>query len=210
MRISWRQLSPSVSKVDHSDVKMSFLFKSKKNQPPASGLPQATRNIHTSEGTVSEKSPSLNGEMMREGGLMQSPTPSGSVNNSLHSIGGAGSPDPIRMRQRAESESQVSSIAPSKTIFHQLLSLVALKYQNSPRAVTNTDEGPTIPAVCQWRIPNSERQCHSISMVSASSKFYYTTIQSVSTLWRRGQFPRFEGRRHLHDGWLNRGFDGEG
>lgn len=98
---------------------MAFLFKSKKNQPPATGLPQATRNIHTSEGTGSEKSPSLNGEMLREGGFMQSPTPSGSVNNSLNSMTGAASPDPIRPRQRADSEPQVSSIPAPKTMVCQ-------------------------------------------------------------------------------------------
>ncbi|KAL1971051.1 hypothetical protein VTN77DRAFT_2 [Rasamsonia byssochlamydoides] len=85
---------------------MAFLFKSKKNQQGA-GLPPASRNIHTSEGTISEKPPApINGERQRDGGAVQSPTPSSSVNNSLSSVTGTSSPDPVRMRQRAESESQ--------------------------------------------------------------------------------------------------------
>ncbi|KAH8692944.1 putative cell polarity protein [Talaromyces proteolyticus] len=83
---------------------MAFLFKSKKNQP-GTGLPPANRNIHTSEGAISEKSIGINGEKQPR---IQSPTPSGSVSNSLNSVAGTNSPDPIRMRQRAESESQRS------------------------------------------------------------------------------------------------------
>lgn len=102
---------------------MAFLFKSKKNQQGA-GLPPAARNIHTSEGTISEKPPGLtNGEKQREGGAVQSPTPSSSVNNSLSSVTGTSSPDPVRMRQRAESESQVSpeSMGASPTTLTPLL-----------------------------------------------------------------------------------------
>ncbi|CRG85770.1 Tip elongation aberrant protein 1 [Talaromyces islandicus] len=84
---------------------MAFLFKSKKNQAAAAGLPPAGRNIHTSEGTTSEKPAVLNGAVPRDGVRMQSPPPSGSVSNSLNSVAGTNSPDPIKMRQRAESES---------------------------------------------------------------------------------------------------------
>ncbi|KAL2014176.1 hypothetical protein VTN00DRAFT_1701 [Thermoascus crustaceus] len=79
---------------------MAFLFKSKRNQQNA-GLPQATRNIHTSEGT-----PSGTSSAMLNGAPAQGPTPSGSANN-LSSGSGSNSPDAQRMRQRAESESQV-------------------------------------------------------------------------------------------------------
>lgn len=85
---------------------MAFLFKSKKNQQ-GTGLPQATRNIHTSEGVPSSTSaPALNG--IKDGGGSQTPTPSGSYNNSLNSMSNMNGPDQQKGRQRAESESQVS------------------------------------------------------------------------------------------------------
>lgn len=88
---------------------MAFLFKSRKSQQNATTtLPPAGRNVHTSEGTSSGASPALlNGTRERDGAGVISPTPSGSVNNSLNSLSGANSPDPVRARQRADSESQV-------------------------------------------------------------------------------------------------------
>ncbi|EEA20674.1 Negative regulator of mitotic exit [Talaromyces marneffei ATCC 18224] len=89
---------------------MAFLFKSKKaqpgQQPGAQGFPPASRNIHTSEGSMQEKQPFVNGDRPRDMGRMVSPTPSGSINNSLNSVTTPGSPDPSRMRQRADSETQ--------------------------------------------------------------------------------------------------------
>ncbi|KAL4808880.1 hypothetical protein BDV18DRAFT_133384 [Aspergillus unguis] len=83
---------------------MAFLFKSKKNQQ-ASGLPAATRNVHTSEGTPAGSGAALNGS--KDGvGTSQTPTPSGSYNNSLNSVSSTNSPEQQRVRQRAESESQ--------------------------------------------------------------------------------------------------------
>lgn len=93
---------------------MAFLFKSKKNnssnnnnQQQNSALPAATRNIHTSEGAPSTTPSALNGAKDRESGLSQTPTPSSSYNNSLSSIANPSSPDLRRVRQRADSESQV-------------------------------------------------------------------------------------------------------
>ncbi|QKX56610.1 uncharacterized protein TRUGW13939_03715 [Talaromyces rugulosus] len=83
---------------------MAFLFKSKKNQA-ASALPPASRNIPTSEATAPEKPAALNGAVPRDGSRIQSPPPSGSLTNSLNSVAGTSSPDPLKMRQRAESES---------------------------------------------------------------------------------------------------------
>lgn len=92
---------------------MAFLFKSRKSQQNATTtLPPVSRNVHTSEGPSSGASPALlNGTRERDGAGVISPTPSGSVNNSLNSLSGANSPDPVRARQRADSESQVSSQA---------------------------------------------------------------------------------------------------
>jgi hypothetical protein len=92
----------------NGEVIMAFLFKSRKSQP-TTALPPASRNVHTSEGTSSGTSSApLNGIRERDGGGVISPTPSGSVNNSLNSLSGTNSPDPIRTRQRADSESLVS------------------------------------------------------------------------------------------------------
>ncbi|KAL4799803.1 hypothetical protein BDV19DRAFT_236991 [Aspergillus venezuelensis] len=89
---------------------MAFLFKSKKNQQ-ATGLPPATRNVHTSEGTPAGSGATLNGS---KDGMpsSQTPTPSGSYNNSLNSVNSANSPDQQRVRQRAESESQTQRSQP--------------------------------------------------------------------------------------------------
>ncbi|KAJ5095650.1 hypothetical protein NUU61_005006 [Penicillium alfredii] len=83
---------------------MAFFFKSKKNQQ-GNALPPATRNVHTSEGAPSTGA-TVNG-VKGDGPISQTPTPSGSYNNSLHSATSPTSPDPVRMRQRAESESQI-------------------------------------------------------------------------------------------------------
>ncbi|CEJ55960.1 hypothetical protein PMG11_02188 [Penicillium brasilianum] len=87
---------------------MAFLFKSKKNQQGTT-LPPATRNVHTSEGAPSAGGPPPMTNGIKEGNAFaqQTPTPSSSYNNSLNSATSPTSPDPVRMRQRAESESQV-------------------------------------------------------------------------------------------------------
>ncbi|KAJ5751724.1 hypothetical protein N7520_008641 [Penicillium odoratum] len=85
---------------------MAFLFKSKKHhQGP---LPPATRNVHTSEGAPSNgPSAMTNANGSKDGSFSQTPTPSSSYNNSLNSAASPNSPDSVRVRQRAESESQV-------------------------------------------------------------------------------------------------------
>ncbi|KAJ5132321.1 hypothetical protein N7448_006479 [Penicillium atrosanguineum] len=86
---------------------MAFLFKSKKNQP-GTPLPAATRSVHTSEGAPSSGTPSItNGSKTEGNAFSQTPTPSSSYNNSLNSATSPTSPDNMKMRQRAESESQV-------------------------------------------------------------------------------------------------------
>lgn len=89
---------------------MAFLFKSKKNQSN-NALPPANRDTHTSEGSKSSI-PTVNGikDKERTGGPVQT-TPASSVNNSLNSLGGAGTPSPEHgsgSRERSEQESQVS------------------------------------------------------------------------------------------------------
>lgn len=90
---------------------MAFLFKSKKNQQGA-GLPPATRNIHTSEGAPQATAPGAPNAPKDREGSNQTPTPSSSYNNSLNSVNSTNSPDHQRVRQRAESESQVSNTRP--------------------------------------------------------------------------------------------------
>lgn len=71
---------------------MSFLFKSKsKNappppQPPPSGLPAASRNIHTSDGTAGPPKPPLAASSPLEDRKAQSPPPNTSANGSLNSL----------------------------------------------------------------------------------------------------------------------------
>jgi hypothetical protein len=89
---------------------MAFLFKSKKTQNN-NALPPANRDIHTSEGSKSSL-PTVNGIKDREkaGGPVQT-TPNSSVNDSLNSLGGAGTPSPEQgsgSRERSEQDSQVS------------------------------------------------------------------------------------------------------
>lgn len=88
---------------------MAFLFKSKKAQQSQQGnaLPPATRNVHTSEGAPSAGSPTMANGVKGDGPTSQTPTPSGSFSNSLHSAASPTSPEAVRPRQRAESESQV-------------------------------------------------------------------------------------------------------
>lgn len=84
---------------------MAFLFKSKKNSQ-GSALPQATRNVHTSEGTPTTGTPAATNGVKGEGPT-QTTTPSSSYNHSLNSATSPTSPDTVKMRQRSESESQV-------------------------------------------------------------------------------------------------------
>src|SRR5436190_23817701 len=90
---------------------MPFFSKSKKNNQNAAGLPTATRNIHTSEGTSTGSSSPINGIRDRDGPRLQTPTPTG-VNNPMNSLGpGTSSPDQSRMRRdRADSEPQVRRV----------------------------------------------------------------------------------------------------
>ncbi|KAK7515561.1 cell polarity protein-like protein [Phyllosticta citriasiana] len=94
---------------------MSFLFKSKKQQPSA--LPAASRSITSSDGPPSSSSPAANGNKPprddgspKTGSSSQTPTPGTSVNNSLSSLGGATdtqSPEPKSTpRERSDSELQ--------------------------------------------------------------------------------------------------------
>ena len=89
---------------------MAFLFKSKKSQSN-NALPPANRDIHTSEGSK-PSIPTVNGFKDKEkaGGPIQT-TPSSSVNNSLNSLGGAGTPSPEHgsgSREKSEQDTQVS------------------------------------------------------------------------------------------------------
>ncbi|KAK8155248.1 hypothetical protein BKA80DRAFT_209100 [Phyllosticta citrichinensis] len=94
---------------------MSFLFKSKKQQPSA--LPAASQAITSSDGPPSSSSPAANGSKPprddgspKTGSSSQTPTPGTSVNNSLSSLGGATdtqSPEPKSTpRERSDSELQ--------------------------------------------------------------------------------------------------------
>lgn len=96
---------------------MSFLFgkKNKQQQQPAGALPAATRDITSSHGQGPPPA-ALNGIGIREvdksrgGPPAQTPTPGGSVNNSLSSLqnqGDSSTPEPKALRERTDSNPQV-------------------------------------------------------------------------------------------------------
>ncbi|EOD44010.1 Kelch repeat type 1 [Neofusicoccum parvum] len=100
---------------------MSFLFKSKKQQQPASALPAASRNITSSDGPPASSIPTANGmrtgpaprevEQARNSPQAQTPTPTASVNNSLSSLqqhDNTASPEPTKNRERSDSQLQVT------------------------------------------------------------------------------------------------------
>lgn len=90
---------------------MSFLF-GKKSKPPAGALPPATREITSSHGPGPQVA-NINGAVARDpekargGSQGQTPTPGGSVNNSLSSLqgqGGNATPEPKALRERSDSQ----------------------------------------------------------------------------------------------------------
>lgn len=139
---------------------MSFLFKSKKPQPGVTGLPPANRNIHTSDGAVQEKAPMMNGDRPREIGRIVSPTPSGSVNNSLNSITTPGSPDSNRVRPRAESETQVR------------VDLSSCREANLHGVISNSSQGSAIAIFCRYQFADDKHQCNIVSLVAATLEFH--------------------------------------
>ncbi|KAJ4373860.1 Negative regulator of mitotic exit [Neocucurbitaria cava] len=86
---------------------MSFLFGKKNKQQPPGALPAATREISSSHGQ-GPTPPAINGglrdvEKNRGGPQTQTPTPGGSVNNSLSSLqnpGNVTTPEPKALRDR--------------------------------------------------------------------------------------------------------------
>lgn len=169
---------------------MAFLFKSKKPQPQPGGpgIPPASRNIHTSEGAMQEKQPFVNGDRPRDMGRIVSPTPSGSINNSLNSVTTPSSPDPTRVRQRADSETQVRDhfIYPHAILLNVILS--------------NSLQGSAITVICCDWLTHNRDKCRSLPLVSTTPEFYIRKRQSISPLWRRNQLNCIERRRYLHDG----------
>ncbi|KAH7078587.1 hypothetical protein FB567DRAFT_139063 [Paraphoma chrysanthemicola] len=96
---------------------MSFLF-GKKNKQQSSALPAATREITSSHGQA-PPAPLLNGggvrdvEKSRPPPQAQTPTPGGSVNNSLSSLQNqpnATTPEPKALRERADSNAQAGRL----------------------------------------------------------------------------------------------------
>lgn len=94
---------------------MSFLFGKKSKQQANNALPPATRDI-TSSGGQGQPPPPVNGSGSREiektrgGPQSQTPTPGGSVNNSLNSlqnVGNAPTPEPKALREKADTSIQV-------------------------------------------------------------------------------------------------------
>ena len=176
---------------------MAFLFKSKKHQQnqQAAALPPATRNVHTSEGAPPTGSPTMANGVKGDGTNSQTPTPSGSFSNSLRSAASPTSPDAIRPRQRAESESQVG-----------ICFVIQSSLFDEDRALTSTTDAKT-PATTQWD-PPSEPRFIPIPMVATPLELLFSSDEPVSSLWSSNQFGGIKGRRHIYDGrpdrWINR------
>lgn len=191
---------------------MAFLFKSKKNQN-SGGLPPAARNIHTSEGTTGTNPSALvNGAKEREkdGGAVQSPTlPNAGLNNSLNS--GPGSPDQPRFRQRAESESQVSTdvfsffpYKPTSRMGSDLAKVWIRAFRESTN-IRHTD--PSIPTAHERSFVPQFLQHGPLPMVSPQTQFPHAPSESFPAIWCDGQCGGIKRRRYLHDGRSGRRFN---
>ena len=175
---------------------MAFLFKSKKNQQSqqAAALPPATRNVHTSEGASSTGSPGMVNGAKGDGTTSQTPTPSGSFSNSLHSATSPTSPEAVRPRQRAESESQVGICF----VIHSSLF--------EDKALMSTTDAET--ATTTQRNPPSKPQFIALPMVATPFELLFPPNEPISSIWSSNQFGGVQGRRHIYDGrsdrWINR------
>lgn len=165
---------------------MAFLFKSKKNQQ-GTALPPATRNVHTSEGAPSSGTPPpplSNGSKVEGNAFAQTPTPSSSYNNSLNSAMSPTSPDNARLRQRAESESQVSP---------QRISMggkQCCKKSQIPDPGDNS--GPATTASPQW-CTSAEPELVSLPLVAASHELFLASNESFPAVWCSYQCGCFQG-----------------
>jgi hypothetical protein len=164
---------------------MSFLFKSKKNQ--ASGLPQATREISSSHG-AGTNIPAANGMSGFQQPRGPSATPgSNSNNNSLSSIPGlSGSPEPTRMRDRADSEPVVN--APGAVQVGRIECSLATSYILTPvewatRSLIKSPDRISIPLV-------------------ANAIQLYIRQQPLPSIWPCGQCFRRQRRFGILGGWI--------
>ena len=150
---------------------MAFLFKSKKAQH-GGALPPATRNVHTSEGAPSTAAPAVTNGVKGEGSFSQTPTPSSSYNNSLNSAASPTSPDMVKVRQRAESETLVSG-------------LISSPVTEMTNWITDLDcpSGSTTATAPKWHA-STESQLVAIPMVAAAAQFFFTTNKPLSAIWR--------------------------
>ncbi|KAJ9616734.1 Negative regulator of mitotic exit [Cladophialophora chaetospira] len=94
---------------------MAFLFKSRRNAPNASGLPPASRNIHTSDGTSGSTSAPNGGSIDSTERSTQSPQPNAGPNGSLTSMNSLANAPSYPRRERSESESGPRPTTSSQT-----------------------------------------------------------------------------------------------
>jgi len=173
---------------------MSFLFGKSKNKHQNNALPAATREISSSHGPGSQI-PAANGPVgnSEKTPLAKTPTPSGSVNNSISSLPNAintASPEPKGLRERSDSEFQVSrhvgefrfalrGVNPDNLAFAMLT--------NSLLEFTKSSKPPGL----------------TLSLVSETLEFHKRG-QSLPAIWRRDKCNRLERWNHLSHGGINR------
>lgn len=111
---------------------MAFLFKNKKNADKLQGVKEGPGSIGGSQGSQS----SSNGRTSTEKGLVQQ-SPGSSVNNSLNSLPGTGSPDQMNGRGRGPSDQSDLPVSCSSRKF--ILEAFALRGATPPLYYTLDD-----------------------------------------------------------------------
>ncbi|KAI9805344.1 MAG: Negative regulator of mitotic exit [Piccolia ochrophora] len=128
---------------------MAFFFKSKKNQNSA--LPAQTKDSPSSLPPSSIPSTQgLNGipagikDREKEGGRIQTPTPSSSVNNSLNSLGGTATPSPEQKVavNKVETDFQGPRNVPSNALVGTNPNAALFPWSQRRLNYTSTDAGP--------------------------------------------------------------------
>lgn len=214
---------------------MSFFFKSSKNkqQPPPSALPQATRNLKSSEGPGSAPSnttvPALNGVSARDGSRPKSPPNGVSANGSINStlmekppnrnvedgdasyekIAVSPSPEQKSMRDRSDSDHRgppVRILSMSHSV--RILTSCGLVSRCPCLMADSRNQNTVLTFVEAEPHANSSTQqtrsrSFTISMVSTPTHIYFSTRQPLPTLWRRSQLRCVKRRFHLHYGRLD-------
>ena len=160
---------------------MSFLFKSRSEKKTAAptGLPPASRNIHTSDGTPSAVPNGIMEKPLERS--TQSPQPVAGQNNSISSVGSSLQNAPqaqFARRERSESEAGVclSLLCVQIIILTKLLRLAQPTQlptpshkSLTPRCIPGRSENSTFPLLSLIRFPDMARLSMQLHQKRATS-----------------------------------------